>query len=142
MLDGAYTDFLEAVAAAGGALTGLLFVALSVSPSRAAATTPEVIRQVRAAAALLAFVNPLAVALFGLVPDVNLGWPALVLGVIGIAFTAAALRSILSSAQTRGWRTRQLSLLGTLLVIFGGQLICGLILVTRPAGSASVADLI
>jgi hypothetical protein len=43
-----YRDLLVAVATASGALTGLLFVALSLGPGRV--TGPPVIRQIRAAA--------------------------------------------------------------------------------------------
>ena len=67
--------------AQAGALTGLLFVAVSVTPLRNANSGPLVIQQVRAAAALLAFSNALAVSLFSLVPDTNSGYPAVVLGV-------------------------------------------------------------
>ncbi|MET0424356.1 MAG: hypothetical protein ABW046_10790 [Actinoplanes sp.] len=138
MIDGAYTDFFEGVVAASGALTGLLFVALSIAPSHAAAHTPEVIRQVRSAAALLAFVNPLAVALFGLVPNTNVGYPAAALGVIGIAFTAAGLRSILTVPETRGWRGRQLGLLAALLAIFGAELVCGIVFVAGSRSSTTI----
>lgn len=84
-----YRDLFATVATAAGALTGLLFVALSLVPRRASGSGLSVIQQVRAAAAWLAFTNALAVALFGLVPGTNVGYPALVLGVIGVAFTVA-----------------------------------------------------
>src|SRR5260370_38005632 len=96
----AHADFREllvAIAGSAGALTGLLFVALSVTPRRDPALAPRIIQQVRAAAALLAFTNALAVSLFGLVPQGNIGYPSIVLGVIGIFFTAASMRSVASS---------------------------------------------
>ena len=95
-----YRDLFATVATAAGALTGLLFVALSLVPRRASGSGLSVIQQVRAAAAWLAFTNALAVGLFGLVPGTNVGYPALVLGVIGIAFTVAGIRSILASQAT------------------------------------------
>jgi hypothetical protein len=82
-----------------------------VAPRHPLSPGPAVIQQVRAAAALLAFTNALAVSLFGLVPGNNVGYPAAVLGVIGILFTAAAIRSILSSPSTRTQRRRQLGLI-------------------------------
>jgi hypothetical protein len=52
-VNGAYPDLFAAIAAASGTLTGLLFVALSVTPSRRAARSGSpVIQQLRAAAAL------------------------------------------------------------------------------------------
>jgi hypothetical protein len=60
---GTYRELFVATAGAAGALTGLLFVALSITPLRGPSTDHPVIRQVRVAAALLAFVNALAVSL-------------------------------------------------------------------------------
>ena len=51
-----YRELFAAIAATAGSLTGLLFVALSVT-GRARAAGPSAIQQVRAAAALLAFTN-------------------------------------------------------------------------------------
>jgi hypothetical protein len=78
----AHADFREllvAIAGSAGALTGLLFVAMSVAPRRNPALAPRIIQQVRAAAALLAFTNALAVSLFGLVPQGNIGYSSMVL---------------------------------------------------------------
>jgi len=86
---GSTGELFAAVAATAGSLTGLLFVALSVTPRRGPAAGPPAIQQVRVAAALLAFTNAMAVSLFSLVPGTSPGYPAVVLGVIGILFTAA-----------------------------------------------------
>jgi hypothetical protein len=123
---------MAAIAASAGSLTGLLFVALSVAPRRDAQEGPAIIQQVRAAAALLAFVNALAVSLFGLVPNTNVGYPAGILGVIGLLFTAASLRSIFSSRATAGLRRRQTGLVNLLVLIFGTELISGITAVVRP----------
>lgn len=136
MISGAYIDLFAAIAAASGTLTGLLFVALSVTPSRRARSASPVIQQVRAAAALQAFTNGLAVSLFGLVPDTNIGYPAVVLSVIGIAFTAAAVRSVMASRATTLQKIRQLELVVLLLLIFGTELIAGIVLLSQPASQA------
>jgi hypothetical protein len=128
-----YRELLVAIAGAGGALTGLLFVALSVTPRRAPAQGPRIIRQVRAAAAMLAFTNSLAVSLFGLVPGTNIGYPSLTLGVIGLVFTAASMRSIVSSTASASVKRGQLSLIGLLLLIFGTEFIAGIAAVANPA---------
>jgi hypothetical protein len=132
-----YRDLFAAVAAASGALTGLLFVALSLVPRRGSGSGLSVIQQVRAAAAWLAFTNALAVALFGLVPGTNIGYPALVLGVTGIAFTGAGIRSILVSQATFRQQRRQLGLVVLLVLIFGTELIAGIVLLARPDSSTS-----
>lgn len=139
VLSGPFRDVFVAIAGSAGALTGLLFVALSVSSGRGRAGTPQVIQQVRAAAALLAFTNALAVSLFGLVPDTNVGYPALALGVIGLLFTAAGMRSIFSSRSMlrRHWR-RQIGLITLLLVIFGTELVNGIIALSSPGDRGPV----
>ncbi len=138
VVPGIYRELFAAIAATAGSLTGLLFVALSVTPRRSPAAGPAAIQQVRAAAALLAFANALAVALFSLVPGTNPGYPAITLGVIGIMFTAAAIRSILSSRATPRQEVRQLGLIFLLLLIFGTELVCGIILLADPRLSSAV----
>jgi hypothetical protein len=97
VLTGAYRDLFPAIAECAAALTGLLFVAMTVAHRHSPSDRPVVIEQVRVAASILAFTNALAVSLFGLVPGNNAGYPATVLAVIGILFTAAGTRSIFSS---------------------------------------------
>lgn len=137
MVSATYRELFAAVAPASGALTGLLFVALSLVPRQGSGSGLSVIQQVRAAAAWLAFTNALAVALFGLVPGTNVGYPALVFGVTGIAFTGAGIRSILVSQATFRQQLRQLGLVVLLVLIFGAELIAGIALLARPDSSAS-----
>jgi hypothetical protein len=128
-----YRDLFAAIAATSGTLTGLLFVALSVTPRPRSGNGATVIRQVRAAAALQAFTNALTVSLFGLVPGTNVGYPATVLGVIGIMFIAAAVRSVLISEAAARRKLRQLWLVILLLLIYGTELVAGITLLASPA---------
>jgi hypothetical protein len=139
VVNGTYRDLFIAIAGSGGALTGLLFVALSVAPRPVRTSRRRVIQQVRAAAALLAFNNALAVSLFGLVPTTNIGYPAAVLGVIGILFAAAAARSVIAAAprSRRQWLS-QVSLLNLLIVIFGTELVSGIYVVLHPGSTEPV----
>jgi hypothetical protein len=139
VVNGTYRDLFIAIAGSAGALTGLLFVALSVAPHPVRASRRHVIQQVRAAAALLAFNNALAVSLFGLVPNTNIGYPAAALGVIGILFAAAAARSVIAAAprSRRQWLS-QISLLNLLVVIFGTELICAIYVLVSPRSTESV----
>ena len=149
MIPGDYRDMLVAIATSAGALTGLLFVALSVAPRQQRDLGPRVVRQIRAAAALLGFSNALSVSLFSLVPGTNIGYPSIALGVIGVAFTAAGMRSIMTSPATAPQKRRQLSLITLLLMIFGTELIAGIVALAQPIdnppdaiGYALVASLI
>jgi hypothetical protein len=138
MVAGGYRDLFVAIAGSAATLTGLLFVALSVTPRRGPALGPAVILQIRTSAALLTFNNALAVSLFGLVPGTNAGIPALVLGVIGITFSAAAVRSIRASGSPARQQLFQLELIGLLLLIFVTELVAGIIVIARPHSGDAV----
>lgn len=137
MVVGGYRDLFVAIAGSAATLTGLLFVALSVTPRRGAAGS-VVILQVRTSAALLTFNNALAVSLFGLVPNTNAGFPSVVLGVIGITFSAAAVRSIRASGTPARQQVFQYELMGLLLLIFGTELAAGIIVISNPRSGAAV----
>ena len=99
MLTGDYRDLFAAIATSAAALTGLLFVVVTVAERRDQKSLPAVVQEVRAAAALLSFMNALTVSLFSLEPGTNAGYPALVVGLIGLLFSAAAMRSFLGFFQ-------------------------------------------
>jgi hypothetical protein len=138
VVTGVYRELFAATAAAAAALTGLLFVAMSVAPQQAVVRGPRMIRQIRASAALLAFTNTLAIALFGLVPGTNVGYPALVVAIIGIFFTAAAIRSIVASHASPALVRGQVSLIGILLLICFSELIAGAVVIGNPGSETSV----
>jgi hypothetical protein len=132
LLTESYRELFTAVATCAAGLTGLLFVAISVTPREGKSSLPPVIQHVRAASALVAFTNALAVSLFGLVPGNSGGWAALSLGGIGILFTAASVRSIVTSRDV-SWEQalRQAGLILLLLAAFGAEFGCGIGLSTN-----------
>ena len=138
MVTGTYRDLFVAIAGSAGALTGLLFVALSVAPRPRMAQHPDVIRQVRAAAALLAFTNALAVSLFGLVPNNEIGYPAAAFGVGGILFTLGGLRSILADPVARTRVRGQIGLILLLLAAFGVEVVAGILSIAHPDSHAPI----
>ncbi len=131
MVAGNFRILFEGIATSAATLTGLLFVAMSVAKTRATSHSP-VIREFRAAAALLAFTNPLSVSLFGLVPGTNIGYPATVVGVIGILFTGAGIRTTFSLPELRPQRRAQMFLILLLLTNFGFELVYGIDLISGP----------
>ena len=138
MVTGAYRDVFVAIAGAAGALTGLLFVALSVAPRPRAGQQPDVIRQIRAGAALLAFTNALAVSLFGLVPHNEIGYPAVVAGVGGLLFTLGGVRSILADPAARRRIRSQVALIVLLLGVFGFEIGAGINSIITPHTDAPI----
>jgi hypothetical protein len=138
VVTGAFRDLFAATASASAALTGLLFVAMTVASQRALVRGPRVIRQIRASAALLAFTSALAIALFGLVPGTNIGYPAVIVAAIGILFIAAAIRSIIASRPGSALVRSQVWLILILLLISFAELAAGVVLLGNPASATSV----
>lgn len=127
VLTESYRELFTAVATCAAGLIGLLFVAISVGPREGAAGRPAVIQQIRAASALVAFSSSLSVSLFALVPGQSAGYAALVVGTIGILFTAASVRSIVSSPDVSTEQAlRQAGLITVLFAAFGAQFACGI----------------
>ena len=144
MVIGDYRGLFVVIATSAATLIGLLFVAMSVSKGRSQAH-PQVIREFRAAAALLAFTNPFTVSMFGLVPGTNIGYPAAIVGVIGLTFAAAGIRATISLPERLRHVRPQIALIVALLVIFGLQIVFGveLIVESHHAGYlATIADLL
>jgi hypothetical protein len=137
-----YEDLFIAISGASGALTGLLFVALSVTPRAPLGTPARVIQQIRSGAALIAFSNALSVSLFSLVPGTHVGYPAAVLGLIGLAFTAAAIRSIRDSGATPRQQLRQTGFAVLLLLIFGTELAGALTLLIGSTDATTPLEII
>jgi hypothetical protein len=93
-----YSDFFTASASVGGALTGLLFVALSASPERLREISHNLEHQTTAATAFTALIDALFVSLDGLTPSSGTQIISVIMGAIGLSSSA--------SLALRLWRAR------------------------------------
>lgn len=135
MLTGDYRDLFTVIATSAAALTGLLFVVVTVAERRDPKSIQAVVQEVRAAAALLSFMNALTVSLFSLVPGTNAGYPALVVGIVGLLFSAAAMRSFLTASRPPSDKVRparHLALTLFLLAVFAAEAVEGIELIRHP----------
>jgi hypothetical protein len=127
-----FREFFVVIAESAATLIGLLFVAVTVVRGRNIEQSKE-IGEFRAAASLLAFTNALVVSLYGLVPGNGVGYPAFIMGVIGIFFAAAGIRTTFTQPVREQRRWHQVLLIFGLLAVFGFQIVYGLRLIHNPS---------
>jgi hypothetical protein len=132
-----FREFFVVIAESAGTLIGLLFVAVTVTRSRSVDHN-QGIGEFRAAASLLAFTNALVVSLYGLVPGNGYGYPSLIMGIIGVVFAAAGVRTTLEQPAGQPRRWRPLILIVGLLGVFGIEIDEGIRLIHRPADHSAL----
>ena len=120
MVPVSFHDFFSGCATIAGALIGLLFVALSVSPEYLRGENARTDHQVRAGAAFSALVNTMVIALFALLPTTDFGTVAIILAATGLGTTAALVFVLVREDKRIGRGDATMFLI--LLVLYGLQL--------------------
>jgi hypothetical protein len=121
-----YTQFFSGTATVAGALVGLLFVALSVSPERLRNVTGSVEHQAIAATAFTALVNALFVSLIGLQPGGGLEYGAVILGGLGLTSSIGLAVRLWRARATETLSRRWPYLLGFIIAVYAAQVISGI----------------
>ena len=133
MVPSAYDAYFAAVATAGAALIGLLFVAVSVRDDTIFGPKAVPGGEALAITAFTGLVNSFVVSLLGLIPKVNIGEPAVVMAVIGAVATIRLYRRLRAG--------RNLIVLAVTLLAYAAQLGYGVLLLVKPHDSDQVINL-
>jgi hypothetical protein len=136
-----FHDFFTACATVAGALIGLLFVAISVSPGKTTGPRASVEHQATAGAAFTALVNTLVFSLVALLPGGDLGLAVAILAGSGLASTV----SLAVLLYRRGHRERvrrfsQVVLLVPPLALYALQLANGIGLAGSPGKTSLISS--
>jgi hypothetical protein len=130
-----FHDFFVGSAGVAGALIGLLFVSLSVSPEKLSGALATTEYQIRAGAAFSALVNTLVLALVGLLPGANLSVVSSVLAAAGLASTAGLIVVLWREHTTKiGHADRRM--LGILVLLYALQFANGWQMGNAPKGDS------
>jgi hypothetical protein len=120
-----YHEFFNGCASVAGALIGLLFVAISVSPAKLTGDEASIPHTVTAATAFSALVNALVIALVGLLPGGDIGSTAIALALVGLTSTTG-LAFLLYRTRKGKVRLVQFVPLAVPLILYGLQLANGI----------------
>jgi len=133
-----FHDFFSGCATIAGALIGLLFVAISVSPEKLTGDTARIDHQVRAGAAFSALVNTMVIALVALLPGASLGEAGLILAAAGLATTAGLI--IVLYREHGKVKRGDATMFLIMLVLYGLQLANSIKLEAAPRDVSRVND--
>ena len=138
MVPPSFHDFFSGCATIAGALIGLLFVAISVSPEKLTGDTARIDHQVRAGAAFSALVNTMVIALVALLPRASLGEAGLILAAAGLATTAGLI--IVLYREHGKVKRGDATMFLIMLVLYGLQLANSIKLEAAPRDVSRVND--
>lgn len=131
-----------------GALIGLLFVAISVTPAAVTNKAEHLEQRIHASAAMSAFLNSLLLSLLTLIPDLELRPGVLTLAVVGIGSTATLIGVVIIEGVSPSSRRllanqRRVRVVMWLLVLggaYGWQFVSGLRLSTDQPDPGQLAS--
>lgn len=139
MIPADFSNFFLGSLTAGGALIGLLFVAISIAPERIVTRAAPPERHATAASAFGSLANPFFISLVALIPRWDVGWGVLFFSSLGLANTLSQARLLFAAAHhARGISGgRRLTLLAPVAIIYIVQMALALRLLILPRDELS-----
>jgi hypothetical protein len=139
MVPESFHNFYIAAGQVAGALIGLLFVAVQLSPDKAIGRGASVVQQFKVSVAFSALTNTLFVSLIALLPGTNLALGSIILAVLGLS---SMVGLVVLGIRERGWRALRpgpLVLPVILAAVFGDQVHNGFQLLGSPHDTSAVS---
>jgi len=141
MVPSEYANFFMTTATAGGALIGLLFVAISLAPEQTVYARAPVEVRVVSSSTFIALFNAFFLSLGALLPYTNIGWFALSLGLIGVINSLNYGRLLLTPLPSWLNVLRRIWLTALSLCLYLGELVYSIQLLFSPTNGSLVYSL-
>ncbi len=141
MVPSEYTNFFITAATAGGALIGLLFVAISLAPERTVQANAPVESRIVAGSTFTALLNAFFISLGGLLPHTNIGWFAITFSIIGVLNSLSQARTLLNPWPSWQNALRRTWLTVVSLCIYVTELVASIQLLIAPKNADPVSYL-
>ncbi len=137
-----FANFFIASASAGGALVGLLFVAVSIAPEQIVASQAPIERQAMAGNAFTALMNAFFISLSALIPHLNLGF--FIMPFSFICLLTSLIQASYLLRRPKNWQSliRRTFLVFLSILLYGLELWNGYQLFTDPSQPGNVYGLI
>ncbi len=145
MVPSDYITYFATMAAVGGTLFGLIFVAISITPESAAAPNASLDRQVRANTSYLALLNPLLISLFALIPHQQIGFVTIGMSTLGLLNTLGMVLTLIRSPDRSVNRFRHSLFILAGFILYGYESYFAIRLIQSPTDNISLfflADLL
>lgn len=139
MVPSEYVNFFTTAATTGGALIGLLFVAISLAPERTVLASAPIASRVVAGSTFTALLNAFFISLGALLPNTNIGWFAISFSIIGIINSLSQGRTLLIPWPSWQNVLRRTWLTGISLFLYIVELVCSVQLLSSPTNEAPVS---
>ena len=139
---GDYTNFFLSSTTVAGALTGLLFVAVSLAPVRMLGAQASEQQRSVAATAFTALLDALWISLFGLRPGNELPRASLVLGLLGAASTLALIVRLYQARSRERLTRRWPFLMAFIVVLYGAQVVTAFTASSAAQAPSAAATLV
>jgi hypothetical protein len=139
---GDYTNFFLSSTTVAGALTGLLFVAVSLAPERMLGAQASEQQRSVAATAFTALLDALWISLFGLRPGNGLPRASLVLGLLGAASTLVLIARLYQARSRERLSRRWPFLMAFIVVLYGAQVVTAFTAARAAQASSAAATLV